>query len=355
MKQREFIAAAALLLFLGGCTNVGYYWQSVRGQLEIWSRQRDITDILQDQEGPEAVRRRLADVLRMREFAVRELGLPDNASYTRYADLGRPFVVWNVFATPELSLNPVSWCFPFAGCVSYRGYFSQAEAEGFAAGLARQGHDVYVGGVPAYSTLGWFADPLLNTVIDYPNPRLALLIFHELAHQVVYVRDDTVFNESFAVAVEREGARRWLARHGTEQDRTAYERGQARREEFVRLVERYRQRMKTLYESPLDPATMLSRKKATFEEMARDYQKLKSGWGGFSGYDRWFEQAPNNAHLASVAIYTQLVPAFQALLAQEGNDLPRFYNAVKALARQPLEERNAALRAMMPRSLAGTP
>ena len=176
--------AAAALLLISGCANVGYYWQSVKGQIDVWSRQRSIAEVLQDTDAPEGTRDRLARVLRMREFAVRELGLPDNASFTRYADLERPYVVWNVFATPELSLKPLSWCFAFVGCVSYRGYFSKEEAERFAAELAKQGHDVYVGGVPAYSTLGWFADPVLNTVIGYSNPRLALLIFHELAHQI---------------------------------------------------------------------------------------------------------------------------------------------------------------------------
>jgi predicted aminopeptidase len=342
-----------VLLLVGGCANVGYYWQSIRGQFDIWSRQRDIASILQSAETPEATRERLATTLRMRAFAVSELGLPDNASYTRYADLGRPYVVWNVFATPELSLKPLNWCFPFAGCVSYRGYFSKEEAEAFAGELAQQGHDVYVGGVPAYSTLGWFADPVLNTVLGYSNPRLALLIFHELAHQVVYVRDDTVFNESFAVAVEREGIRRWLLRHGSAEDQATYERGRARRDDFVGLVETYRGRIKTLYQSGLDPETMRTRKQETFREMARDYLKLKAGWDGFTGYDRWFGQGPNNARLASVSIYTQMVPAFQVLLAREGGELPRFYEAVKALARQPREERNAALRALMPQSVAG--
>jgi predicted aminopeptidase len=189
--------------------------------------------------------------------------------------------------------------------------------------------------------------------MGYSNPRLALLIFHELAHQVAYVRDDTVFNESFAVAVEREGVKRWLARHGSVQDKATYERGLARRDDFVRLVETYRGRIKALYQSGLDPETMRARKQETFAEMVGDYQKLKAGWDGFTGYDRWFAQGPNNAHLASVALYTQMVPAFQALLAREGGDLPRFYSAVKALARQPRADRNAALRVVMPQAMAG--
>ena len=351
--RRSRLLAAAALLLIGGCTNMGYYWQSVKGQIDVWSRQRAIDSVLRDADTPAATRGRLAAVLEMRQFAVRELGLPDNASFTRYADLGRPYVVWNVFAAPELSLKPVTWCFPIAGCVSYRGYFSKEEAERYAADLAKGGHDVYVGGVPAYSTLGWFADPVLNTVLGYSNPRLALLIFHELAHQVAYVRDDTVFNESFAVTVEREGVKRWLARHGTAQDKANYERGLARRDSFVRLVETYRERIEALYQSEVDPGTMRARKKEIFTAMVRDYQKLKAGWDGFAGYDRWFEHGPNNAHLVSVATYTQLVPAFQALLAREGGDLPRFYKAVKELARLPRDERLAALLQMAPRTTAG--
>jgi len=194
---------------------------------------------------------------------------------------------------------------------------------------------------------------VLNTVIDYSNPRLALLIFHELSHQVVYVRDDSVFNESFAVAVEREGIKRWLARHGTARDKAIYERGRARREAFVRLVETYRGRIKALYRSGVDPQEMRARKKEIYAEMRQDYEKLKAGWGGFKGYDRWFADGPNNAHLASIAIYTHLVPEFQALLAREGGDLPRFYSAVKKLAELPRAERITALRTAVPRAVAG--
>lgn len=351
-RRGRLLAAACLALLMGGCTNIGYYVQSVQGQIDVWSRQRAISEVIQDPGSSEETRKKLALAVHAREFAVRELGLPDNASYQRYADLGRPYVVWNVFATPEFSMKPVQWCLVFVGCVSYRGYFAKEDAERLAAELAEQGHDVYVGGVPAYSTLGWFADPVLNTMLRYPDQKLARVIFHELAHQVVYVKGDTVFNESFAVAVETEGIKRWLARYGGAQDKTDYERSVMRRQEFTHLVEAYHARLKVLYKSGLAPDAKRAQKKRIFEEMGRDYRKLKASWGGFPGYDQWFAQGLNNARLASVSIYNQAVPAFQALLRREGGDLQRFYGAVNELARLPLEERNASLKALMPKTTA---
>lgn len=345
MSRGLRIVVIALLLALTGCANIGYYLQSVRGQLDIWRRERPIGEIIADPATPPALGEKLAAVLRMREFASRELGLPDNASYRRYADLGRPFVVWNVFAAPEFSTRPVQWCFLFAGCVGYRGYFAKDEADRFAAELAARGYDVFVGGVPAYSTLGWFADPVLNTFIRNPDPGIARLIFHELAHQVVYVRDDSVFNESFAVAVEQEGLRRWLERHGSAQDKLTYEHMQRQREDFIRLIQTYRERLDAFYGSGVTPEAMRAGKQQIFEAMARDYEQLKAGWGGFTGYDQWFAHKPGNAHIASVAIYTRMVPAFQALLREQGGDLAAFYRAVRELAALPREERDAKLTA----------
>lgn len=343
----RFFAAAALLL-VSGCSNVGYYWQSVSGQMEIWRRERPIGEVLADPATPAALRGKLARVLELREFASRELALPDNASYRGYADLARRYVAWTAMAAPEFSVQPVQWCFPFAGCVSYRGYFAREEAERFAAGLAAQGYDVHVGGVPAYSTLGWFADPVLNTFIDYSDAEIARLVFHELAHQVAYARDDTLFNESFAVAVEREGVRRWLARAGDPAQRERFERTQRVRAEFSALIERYRRRLDALYRTGLAPEEMRSRKRAVLADLETEYRGLKSGWGGFAGYDRWFVSRPNNAQIAAVAIYTQQVPAFEALLEREGGDLQRFYAVVKTLAGLPRAERDAELAALVP-------
>ncbi len=340
--------AACLTLLLSGCANFGYYLQSVGGQLDVWRRERPIEEVIADAAAAAPLKQKLARVLEIREFASRELGLPDNRGYRRYADLERPFVVWNVFAAPEFSVRPLQWCFMFAGCVSYRGYFAKADADGYAAELAGQGHDVYVGGVPAYSTLGWFPDPVLNTFIHYPEAEIARLVFHELSHQLVYARDDTTFNESFAVAVEQEGVRRWLARAGDAPGREAYERNHRIRAEFVSLIGKYRERLGALYRTRLAPEAMRSRKRAVLAELEDEYRRLKEGWGGYAGYDRWFAQRPNNALIASVAIYTQRVPAFEALLRQEGGDLARFYESVKALAALPKEERNRRLGALAP-------
>src|SRR5919106_1091463 len=233
---------AALLIvgLIAGCANLPYYLQSVRGQLDIWSRQQDIESIIARPGTAEPLREKLRTVLAIREFASAELALPRNASYRSYANLERPYALWNVFATPEFSTKPRHWCFLFAGCVNYRGYFGKADADEFAAGVAREGYDVFIGGVPAYSLLGYFPDPVLNTFINYPTPHLARLIFHELAHQVVYVRDDSVFNESFAVTVEQEGSRRWLERYGAEHDWQVYDQITQRRNDFVSLIEKYR-------------------------------------------------------------------------------------------------------------------
>ena len=339
------------LLMLSGCSQFGYYAQSIRGQLDIWSREKPIQEVIDDTASPPVLRDKLALALKARDFASADLGLPQNQSYRRYADVGRPFVVWNVFAAPEFSTQPVQWCFVMAGCVNYRGYFSKADADAFAAEAAEaaaQKHDVYVGGVPAYSTLGWFADPVLNTFVNYPAVEIARIIFHELSHQVVYVKDDTVFNESFAVTVEREGLRRWLAKHGSEQDRQLFEKRQDYRAGFIALVQTYRGHLDALYKQRIAVDAMRLSKQQLFDEMQRDYGRLKASWGGFAGYDRWFSQKPNNALLASVSIYTQRVPAFEAVLREHGNDLPKFFEAVKALARLDKPVREAALRKLAP-------
>ncbi len=348
MRLPKIICILLFLLSFSGCAQIGYYAQSIRGQLDIWAREKPISEVMGDAASPQTLRDQLALVLKARAFASSELGLPDNQSYQRYADLQRPFVVWNVFAAPAFSTQPVQWCFVMAGCVHYRGYFSKVDADAFAAAAAAQGNDVYVGGVPAYSTLGWFADPVLNTFVNYPPVELARIIFHELSHQVVYVKDDSVFNESFAVAVEREGVRRWIEKHGAAQDRETIAQREIRRADFLALVQRYRARLDTLYQQGLAPEAARAAKQQVFDAMKRDYETLKTSWGGHTGYDRWFAQPPNNALLASVAIYTQRVPAFEALLREQGGDLPQFFAAVKALAQLDRAARDRALRSYAP-------
>jgi predicted aminopeptidase len=327
----------------GGCSTVGYYAQAIGGQMELMRKARPISEVLADAAVSEELKRKLERVVQIRNFASRTLALPDNDSYRRYADLHRPFVVWNVFATPELSVEPKEWCFPFAGCVGYKGYFSEADAKRFAAELRTQGDDVYIGGVPAYSTLGWFKDPVLNTFIRYPDAEIARLIFHELAHQVAYAKGDTTFNESFAVTVEEAGVHRWLAAHGTAEEKSAFDRAQVHRHAFLDIVGRYRMRLAQLYSGPLSADAMRAQKAEILAQMRRDYLTLKQQLDGLSGYDRWFGQPLNNAQLASVAIYNQLVPAFHALLSGRDGDLPSFYREVKRLASLPQSERDIAM------------
>ena len=345
-RLRQLLLLAALVPLLGGCATLRYYAQAVSGQLELMRRAAPIDEELRSDVTPAALKEKLRSALRVRQFASRELGLPDNGSYKSYADLGRRYVVWNVFAATEFSIKPLTSCFPIAGCVSYRGYFDESDAKVAGVALRERGYDVHIGGVPAYSTLGWFEDPVLSTFIHYPQTELARLMFHELAHQLLYVKDDSRFNESFSSTVEQAGVARWLAQGGNENERSAYERRQNIRSEFLALLIRYKAILGQYYLQDLPLEQKRLGKARHFAEMEQEYRQLKVSWGGFAGYDRWFDSKPNNATLASVVLYTDLVPAFSALLAHEDGDLPRFYTAVKELARLPREERDARLRSL---------
>jgi predicted aminopeptidase len=331
MRALLILASAAAL---AGCETLAYYGQAVGGQLALASRARPVADVLEDPATAPSLRERLRAATAIRDYAARELGLPQDGAYRSYAGLERPYAVWNVVAAPEFSLEPVQSCFPIAGCVAYRGYFDHADALRHAAERRATGDDVLVYGVPAYSTLGWFDDPLLSTFIDYPDPELARLLFHELAHHVAYVKDDSTFNESFAVAVEREGLRRWLRHAGREGDTARLAEAQARRAELERLVEDTRARLRALYAQPLSPEVMRLRKREALAPL-----------GPWLARMRGLENAePSNAFLASHATYSARLPAFQRLLAEAGGDLPRFYERVRELARLPRAERDAALR-----------
>jgi len=338
---------AGLALSLGGCAQIGYLGQSVGGHLRLVAAAKPVEDWLADPALKPALRERLQQSQHMRDFAVQQLHLPDNNSYRRYADLGRSAAVWNVVATPELSLTLKTWCFPIMGCVGYRGYFNQAEAEAYAAELRAQGLEVMVYGVPAYSTLGWSrflgGGPLLNTFMAYPEAELAGLIFHELSHQVAYAADDTQFNESFATAVERRGALAWLQAQGGSAEGQNYLKRQARREQFRILTGGYRERLAALYAQPLTDEAKRAAKAQLMAELRVDYARLKAeSWGGDSGYDGWFTRA-NNASFALLSAYTELAPQFEALLDREGGDWPRFYAAVKSLAELPPAQRRMRL------------
>ena len=342
------VLAAASVCFTSGCSTIGYYAQSVGGHLALLRAAKPVPEWLNDEATPLALKERLALSQRIRDFAVSELKEPDNASYRRYADLKRGAAVWNVVAAPELSLKLTTWCFPVVGCVGYRGYFDRAEADVFAVGLRAQGLEASVYGVPAYSTLGklpgdGFADPLLNTFIHYPEGELARLIFHELAHQVVYAKGDTLFNESFATAVERLGGARWLTEHGSEKARDDYRLYDARRQDFRALTMDYRQRFESVYTGADSDAVKRVAKATLMAQLRTDYEAMKAErWGGYSGYDGWFARA-NNASFGVLAAYNQLVPNFERLFEREGRDFNAFYAEVKRIAALPQAERRMAL------------
>jgi len=356
--RARLLAAALGALALAGC-GADYYYQGASGQLDLIARAKPLNEVIGTTTDAR-LKERLERARAIRTFASRELGLPENGSFTRYTDLGRPFVLWNVFAAPELSLKAREWCFPVAGCVNYRGYFNEAEARAEADGLRAQGYDVHVGGVPAYSTLGWFDDPILSSFIRYPDLELARLVFHELAHQVAYAKDDSTFNESFAVAVEEAGLARWIASRPPEEaarlvaDR---ERGERLRVEFRRIVRNGKAALAAAYATDTDVEAKRRAKRDAFEAMRVAYVEAKGAEPGMAAFDRWFAgdggAGPNNASLVSMGLYSDNVPAFRALLAQEDGDLPRFYARVRDLATLPKAERHAVLAAVAAPAVAG--
>jgi len=343
------LLAGAGVCLTSGCSTVGYYARSVTGHLELLQAARPVPQWLDDPATSARLKERLALSQRIRDFAVSALAEPDNASYRRYADLHRPAAVWNVVAAPELSLVPKTWCFWVVGCVGYRGYYDPAHAQALAGDLRGEGLDVAVYPVPAYSTLGrlptggWLADPLLNTFIGYPEGELARLVFHELAHQVAFAPGDTLFNESFASAVEKIGAQRWLAEAAAPAARAEYEVAEARRADFRALTSRYRDELAHLYASAQGDDAKRTGKAAILARLRADYAAMKATrWNGYAGYDDWFAQA-NNAAFGVLASYTGLVPAFERLFEREGRDFPRFYAEVKRIAALPPAERLATL------------
>lgn len=333
------------LLALTGCAQMNYYAQATHGQSSLMAAAKPIDDLLQNPELEPKLRQRLLTANKIRHFAVDELALPDNGTYQNYADLQRPYALWNVVATPELSMRPLQWCFPIAGCVSYRGYYSEAGAQAFAEEMRAAGNDVQIMGVPAYSTLGWYKDPVLSSFINYPDAEVARLMIHELAHQIVYVQGDTQFNESFATAVEEVGVDRWLARYGDDKARQSYAVTQERKQQFIALLLQYRQKLVDNYASGRTDAAKRQAKQEIFAALQDDYKLLKASWNGHAAYDRWFAQGLTNAHLASVATYHDQVPGFRALL-RETNDFPAFYRAVIALSRLDKVQRDSQLAAL---------
>ncbi len=331
----------ALSLPNGGC----YLLQSAQGQIQLMSKREPIARVIDEPATPQALREQLKSVATIRDFATRELGLPDNGSYRSYADVGRPYVVWNVVAAPKFSVQPREWCYPVVGCVAYRGYFVEQRARDFALQQRSRGLDTAVGGVAAYSTLGHFDDPVLNTMVAWNDIELAAIIFHELTHQLLYVADDSSFNEALATAVEEEGVRRWLLAQGRERDLAAHRLEQERYLKVIDLLSAAREKLRAVYASGAAPAQMRERKRETFRVLRNEYADLSAPWGGHAPFDAWFrhDHDINNAHLASIATYYACVPGFERELVAAGGNLTAFYVRVRVLAKLEQSRRDALL------------
>jgi predicted aminopeptidase len=342
----KFVGVVAVSILLLSCEAISYYSQAARGQLQILFQREDIQRLLERDDIDASVRSKLLMILAIRDFAEEELLLPVGDNYLTYVDLEREYVVWNVFAAPEFSVDPVSWCYPVAGCVSYRGYFSEAAASNFADQMHRDGFDVYTGGVDAYSTLGWFDDSLLSTVISRTDHQLATLVFHELSHQLLYVPGDTTFNESFATAVGREGLNRWLEYNKQSNVVAQAQLENARQSEFVELVTAFRDKFDQLYAQELSDVDKRQRKQTLQEELRKEYQTLKSDWEGNISYDGWFSRSLNNAQLSTVSAYNDLVPVFDKLLENVDGDLAEFYASVIKISKLSEQARSSALEAV---------
>ncbi len=340
---RLFGLAITVLVAFSSCAGVSYYAHIAKGALDLLWGRRSIQKLIDDPESPSELRARLEVASSARNFASEVLLLPENKSYRKYKDLSRAYATWTVVAAPELSLEPVEWCFPVAGCVTYRGYFSPQNAEEFAESLREQGYDVDLGGVRAYSSLGWFADPVLNTFLTLRDYDLAGLIFHELAHQKLYVKGDTAFNEAFATTVESEGIRRWLEMQQSPGLLDEYRVRAKREEEFVALARDARRRLAEVYAAEGSAESKRSEKARVLEHVRSEYLDLKASWGGQALYDGWFDEGLNNARLMSVGVYHDDEPALKALLVGCGMDLSCFYDRALDLSEMTREERSAIL------------
>ncbi len=341
----RFILAGLVLLGATGC----YYPQAARGHLQLVRLQQPVDQVIADQATSPELRGKLELVLRLREFAGAELELPPGRHYLSYADLGREYVVWNVFAAPEFSLESKSWWYPFIGRQKYRGFFCEQAAQDYASKLREKGWDVYVGGVEAYSTLGWFRDPVLSTFIERDEAALADLIFHELAHQRVFVRGDTEFNEAFAVTVAREGVRRWFA---AQQNTAAFEQYASREageRTMIRLIQQTRQQLADLYagSARFSSAEIRMHKRELIREFLNRRSEVVSAFPGGDRVDSWQTTSVNNARLNTVSLYHDLVPGFERLLKQCDGDLQRFFDQAKALGGKPKATRHDQLRATL--------
>jgi len=324
------LAVLLLLALVSACSTLRFFGQAVGGQWEILRKSRPNKDVIADPSTSPVVRRQLAAVERIRRFASEHLSIPGDASYGKYADLGREHVVWVLYAAPEFSLKPKTWHYPIVGSMDYRGYFSEKDTEDLAAQLRKEGYDVFVGGVDAYSTLGWFHDPVLNTFVNYPDIDLAETIFHELTHRKVFHPGQTVFNESLANVVAEEGVKRWLKHEGRLADLRNYEGRLTRRREFYREIDRSRLDLEALYASGKSAAEKRREKAAILTKLRDQFRELRRRWGGH-GLEEWLVQKLNNGHIVSLNIYADKMPVFQNLLAECDGDLDLFFKKAAKL------------------------
>ncbi len=328
IRWLKILSLCWMWLPLSGC----YYLQAAQGQMAVLARREPISKVLAQPDTDAQLRQRLEYIQAARVFASSDLGLPDNRSYTTYADIKRRYVSWNVFAAPEFSVEPKQWCFPITGCVVYRGYFSEAAAERYALRLRTRGYDAAVSGVPAYSTLGHFDDPVLSSMFGWSDAQIAATLFHELAHQVAYVSDDSAFNESFATVVEEAGLERWLTAQNRGGDWQSWQAQRQRAAQFNALLLRSRERLRAWYATGANREALLAGKQQRLGELKFEYSQLRQSWQGYAGYDRWFDRALSNADFVAIATYQRCVPAFERLLTSVSGDLPRFYDEVKKMA-----------------------
>lgn len=342
----RLLAATIAASAVSGCTTVSYYAQSLEGHVQIMTARKDVAKLIEDPSTPEPLRARMQSASAIRQFAIDELALPDNRSYRSYVDIGRDAVTWAVFAAPEFSLAPKTWCFPVFGCVPYRGYFSRKTAVETALELQEQGFDVHVSGITAYSTLGWSSDPLLSTMFDADETHLAALVFHELAHQRVYIPNDSPFNEAFAVAVETTGVRKWLRASGDLAGLRRYEANRKRNADFLALLSRSRDELAQIYAGSGSAEEKRAAKAAAIERLRARYRQMRDRrWGGYRRYDAWFDAPINNARLAAISVYGDQVLAFIHLFDLCSGDYPRFYAAVRRIGALDRSRRAEALEA----------
>ena len=314
-----------------GCSSLGYLAHTANGHLKVMSKRQSIEQLLKQDDINTTLRRDLNTVQDIRSYASSALALPDNNSYTQYVELERDYVTWVVFAAPELSLQPVNWCFWIVGCVPYRGYFDPNKAEQFAESLRSQGLEVHVTPVAAYSTLGWFSDPVLSPMLNKGIVVTADYIFHELAHQQIYIKDDTEFNEAFATAVATAGVQAWLQQVNDLSSLARYQRNADEKQQIYFLVKTLRETLQTIYESSTSSNLKRKDKKLAFIKYQTDVNALLNGWQHGARYRRWALEGINNAKLNAMAAYYELVPNFLDLLQECQKDYARFYEVVASM------------------------